>query len=44
MAAAIKGATLQWAKESEADEEETGGSGFGTGDDSTSTPEDVLKG
>jgi hypothetical protein len=44
VAAAIKGATLQWAKESEADEEETGGSGSGTGADSTPTPGDVLEG
>ena len=44
VAAAIKGATLQWAKESEADDEETGGSGSGTGDDSTPTPGDVLEG
>jgi len=27
VAAAIKGATLQWANEAKADEEETGGSG-----------------
>ena len=30
--------------ETKADEEATGGSGSGTGDDSTPTPEDVLKG
>lgn len=44
VAAAIKGATLQWAKETEEDEEEETGGGSGTGGGGTTPPSGELEG